>query len=100
MKSANLFSYPGGGFIRFLFQGHELAVLPKQFLAHSSSYLKSDTMNLETAQIVPYRPERLRSEVGTRDVKRRRRVGELGALGAIAQRRGPSLGRKPSATDA
>ena len=39
---------------------------------------------------------RLRSEVGTREVERRRRVGELGALGAIAQRRGPSLGRKPA----
>jgi hypothetical protein len=57
-------------------------------------------MNLEIAQIVPYRPERLRSEVGTREVERRRRVGDLGALGAIAQRRGPSLGRKPGATAA
>jgi hypothetical protein len=31
-------------------------------------------------------------------VERRRRVWELGALGAIAQRRGLSLGRKPIAT--
>ncbi len=43
---------------------------------------------------------RLRSEVGTREVERRRRAGVLGALGAIAQRRGPSLGRKPVATAA
>jgi hypothetical protein len=33
-------------------------------------------------------------------VERRRRVGELGALGAIAQRREPSIGRKPVATAA
>ena len=38
-------------------------------------------MNLESAQIVAYRPKRLRSEVDTREVERRRRVWELGALG-------------------
>jgi len=43
---------------------------------------------------------RRRSEVATREVERRRRVGALGALGAVAQRRGPSLGRKPTATAA